>query len=163
MLKKRCSSFENSTDKRSYIYRFKKMSLLFLKFWITLQIITRRGYQSKSKACKTPASILHVRAPYRLILVGVGVDPIGIFRKQDYSSKKIDTRGGGRDGERGTLGTRWINERRYVHRIFQSLRLFRQQWNATCFFMYSGYSGPPYWPPCLQNALCTRAKYGAKV
>lgn len=139
------------------------MSLLFLKFWITLQIITRHGYQSKSKACKTPASILHVRAPYRLILVGVGVDPIGIFRKQDYSSKKIDTRGGGRDGERGTLGTRWINERRYVHRIFQSLRLFRQQWNATCFFMYSGYSGRPYWPPCLQNALCTRAKYGAKV
>lgn len=109
------------------------MSLLFLKFWITLQIITRRGYQSKSKACKTPASILHVRAPYRLILVGVGVDPIGIFRKQDYSSKKIDTRGGGRDtrhtlDKRTTLRASHISKPSTISPTMKRNLFFHVQW-----------------------------------
>lgn len=98
-----------------------------------MQIITRRGYQSKSKACKTPASILHVRAPYRLILVGVGVDPIGIFRKQDYSSKKIDTRGGGRDtrhtlDKRTTLRASHISKPSTISPTMKRNLFFHVQW-----------------------------------
>lgn len=70
-----------------------------------------------------------------------GLIPSVFSANRTIRRRKSIRGGGGRGG--GTLGTRWINERWYVHRIFQTLRLFRQQWNATCFFMYSYSIGRP--------------------
>lgn len=54
-----------------------------------------------------------------------GLIPSVFSANRTIRRRKSIRGGGGRGG--GTLGTRWINERWYVHRIFQTLRLFRQQ------------------------------------
>lgn len=134
-----------------------KIFFLLLKFWITLQITTRRTYQSKSKACKTPAAILHVHAhPTGWYPWASRVDPIGIFRKQDYSSKKIDTRGRGRRRDtRHTLDKRTMVRASHI----SNPSTISPTMKRNLFFHVQ----LQYWPPCLQNALCTRGKYGAKV
>lgn len=160
---------ENNIDKRSYIhiyiFTFVSKNFYFSNFE-SLCKSPRVHIKANRKRAKLRRQFFTYAHPTGWYSWASGLIPSVFSANRTIRRRKsIQGVGGGRrkGGERGTLGTRWINERCYVHRIFQSLRLFRQQWNATCFFMYSGYSGPPYWPPCLQNALCTRGKYGAKV